>query len=186
MTVIRRKRDPGHGGARWQHHSASSWGLKIPWLASSSPARKPGMTPKVYRELRRRPAVEPHRPKPSRHGAATMFGPSRRRCQRRPRRRRLHRVPFPLHPLAQILLRQIVIALLQRFNPFQSEILCARLQRLFDDANLVVLRPASSPLNPAQNLEPASPDDLKVRLKVTCTSPDVPLEQDCPRRMSTA
>jgi hypothetical protein len=32
--------------------------------------------------------------------------------------------------------------------------LCARLQRLFDDPNLVVLRPASSPLNPAQNLDP--------------------------------
>ena len=120
------------------------------------------MMPKVKRELRRRPAVESKAQ--HRHGAATMFGPSRAPLPTPSSPPPATTSPSRFIRWLTILLRHIVIALLQRFNPFQSEILCARLQR--DDPNLVVLRVVAA--NPAQKLEPASPDDLKARLKVTC------------------
>jgi hypothetical protein len=62
--------------------------------------------------------------------------------------------------------------------------LCARHQRLFDDPNLVVLRPASSSLNPAQNLDPHRLMTLKLDLR-SHASPDIPREQDGLHRTST-
>jgi hypothetical protein len=60
----------------------------------------------------------------------------------------------------------------------------ARRQCLFDDSNLVVLRPASSPPNPAQNLNPHPSMTLKLDLR-SHASRDIALEQDGPRRTST-
>jgi hypothetical protein len=60
-----------------------------------------------------------------------------------------------------------------------------RSARLFDDPNLVVLRPPPSPLNPAQNLDPHRLMTLKLDLR-SHASRDIPLKQDGPRRTSTS
>jgi hypothetical protein len=49
-------------------------------------------------------------------------------------------------------------------------------QRFLDDPHLIVARPATAPLNPAQNLYPAS-TDLKASLKATCFVGNLPLNK---------
>jgi len=60
-----------------------------------------------------------------------------------------------------------------------------RSARLFDDPNLVVLRPPPSPLNPAQNLDLHRLMTLKLDLR-SHASRDIPLKQDGRRRTSTS
>ena len=60
--------------------------------------QKREMMPKVKRELRRRPAVESKAQ--HRHGAATMFGPSRAPLPTPSSPPPASNFPFPLHPLA--------------------------------------------------------------------------------------
>jgi hypothetical protein len=102
-------RDPGHGGARRQHHRAHPrrQGIPRPQCAARPQVQGLPLRSETRRDAEDQARIAPqvrrrarHRPSQSRapHGPQLSLVPSGRCCQRRPRRRRLQ-LP-PLDPLA--------------------------------------------------------------------------------------
>jgi hypothetical protein len=91
-TIARLLTDKGYRG----HNAPPDYKFRV-FISG----QKRGVTPAIKRQLRRRSAVEPVRPSQGRalHGLQLPLVPPRRRCQPRPRRRRLQ-LPPP-DPLAQ-------------------------------------------------------------------------------------